>query len=210
MYLLCFYQVSRAPTQLSVNQNGVTMTSCVTLFNVSLLSSEETKYNCINKGLNCSNRERVTELGKVWINPMEIVSDNSAPLIDGQRGRPTKHRWDQWLQHGKTVRLIEGVDFVCKASSIRQQAYNRAMDKHGTVQTRVARTADGTFAVEITFWNDEAFLMKQAREAGPIEDEEELEVVQEDDDELPMVSASSSYGRESLPPTGQWGPPSES
>jgi hypothetical protein len=128
---------------------------------------------------------------------MEIVSDNSEPLINGRRGRPSQYNWNEWLQHGKRVRLIEGVDFTCRTSSIRQQAYNQAMNRHGTVSTHIAKMTSGMWAVELTFWYNDSYLAKKA-----IESTESFV-----DEELPM-SRSSSYGKESIPNSpGKWGPP---
>ena|ERR1700760_136591 len=144
---------------------------------------------------------------------MRIIDENTPPLIRNKRGRNPLYPWDEWLQHGKAVMLTEGEDFHCRPSSIRQQAYNRALDKHGRLTATMARTDEGIWTVTLTFWYDDAYLAAHP-ELDPAMAEAQRIADETADDEIPIeplgVTARSNYGRESIPPRpGMWGPPDE-
>lgn len=92
---------------------------------------------------------------------MEIVDENSEPLIQGTRGRKPMYPWNEWLRHNVTVRITEGIDFNCKPNSIRQQAFNQATNRHGTIATRGGVDVSGRATLEITFSFSAAYLKAQ-------------------------------------------------
>jgi hypothetical protein len=91
---------------------------------------------------------------------MEIVDENTVPIVMKGRGRPVGRDWDAWLKHGKTVRLVQGEDFTCKAASLRPQAYNAARARKGTVRVTIGvHPFDaGVEVVEMTFYFTERAL----------------------------------------------------
>lgn len=137
---------------------------------------------------------------------MEIVDENSEPLQSLSRPRG-KYPWNEWLVHGKTVKLVEGVDFTCRASSLRQQAYNRALDMHGTLQSRMAR--QGTrYVIELRFNYHEDYLDAHPEVLPSVDLYKDSGLDEEDDLPSAPRPGRSTYGQDTIPERpGQWGPP---
>jgi hypothetical protein len=149
---------------------------------------------------------------------VEIVDDNTEPLIQQQRGRKALYPWDQWLRHNVTVRLVEGVDFKCKPHSIRQQAFNQATNRHGTITTSMGADLAGNQVLELRFRFTDAYIKAQER----IQREgDRLMGIQErgtstssslDDDDMEIQIPNRQLDDEVDSPTLRngkvWGPPS--
>jgi len=141
------------------------------------------------------------------------IRNSTAEDLEVRRGRANKYPWDEWLQHAKTVKLVEGEDFTCRANSIRQQAYNRASDMHGTITTKMYTDSEERRVVELTFQYDERYLQRHPEKVSwynPSEDEDlgPIEQEEKEDDETPEFEESGTYGRDSIPQeAGKWGPP---
>lgn len=95
--------------------------------------------------------------------PAEIVNEDSEPLIQRQRGRKPLYPWNEWLRHNTTVRLTEGVHFDCRPNSIRQQAFNQAANRHGTITTKMGEDFAGNAVLELTFQFRPAYLARQEK-----------------------------------------------
>jgi len=120
---------------------------------------------------------------------MEIVNENTPPLIKRHGGRQPKYPWDEWLRHNHAVRLVEGSDFDCTAASLRMMSYNQARRRGGRVRVSIGEDILGRNTVELTFQFTTATIKKQQRE---LDDVEQVDNDLVDDSEIV---------------TGQWGPP---
>jgi hypothetical protein len=78
-------------------------------------------------------------------------------LPKSERGREKRYEWlaplyEQLADNDKAVELVEGEDFTCKPSSMRQFLYRDAPEHGFKVRVRTRESEDGhgvvTFAVE--------------------------------------------------------------
>jgi hypothetical protein len=95
---------------------------------------------------------------------MEYINEDTEPLIHVERrGRKPLYPWDEWLRHNKPVRLVEGADFTCRLSSLRQQAFTQAANRHGSLSTHTGVDLAGNNVLELTFQFSAQYLAKMER-----------------------------------------------
>jgi len=82
---------------------------------------------------------------------MEIVDDNSRPVTYLTMGRKNKYKWDEWLVHGKTVRIVQGKDFDVPPATLFPQIYNAAQRRSGKVEVRRGLDHLNHNTMDITF-----------------------------------------------------------
>jgi hypothetical protein len=105
---------------------------------------------------------------------MEFVNENTPPLIKNTGGRAPKYNWDAWLRHNHTVRLVEGEDFDCAATSMRMMSYNQAKRRGGKVSVSIGLDILSRNVVEITFQLTETTIKRRERELRVAGTETEL------------------------------------
>jgi hypothetical protein len=102
---------------------------------------------------------------------VDVVDKDDGSYVPIKRGRRPSRNWDLWLQPGRVVRLYEGRDFTCKASSLRPQVYTAATSRGG--QANVGLTQEGGKAVLIIeYIGPEEFRRRQEQpmpESAPID-----------------------------------------
>jgi hypothetical protein len=167
---------------------------------------------------------------------VEIVDENSEPLLEVRRGRPSMYDWDNWLRHNKVVRLTHGKDFTCKPESLRPQIYNQAAARNGSAKVHFGHDLSHRRTIDITFtFNESAFTDLMEREdelerqrailrerrvppptpSAPLgfdaEETEEERELRRGRARAANVEIANELGIRDLDnrPAGKWGPPEE-
>jgi len=122
---------------------------------------------------------------------VQIVDENTPPLIQKKRGRKTLYKWDDFLKHNKTIRLTRGEDYHVPTESFLPQVYNAARRRNGTVSVTRGEDILDRDVLDVTFTFNESYFRKQSRA------EAELSVPEDDAD----IDDKIVHGK--------WGPPLE-
>jgi hypothetical protein len=129
---------------------------------------------------------------------MEIVDENSEPLIKNKGGRQGFHKWDEWLKHNVTVRLVQGVDFESTIPAFMPQIYNAARRRNGTAHVSKGRDMLDRDILEVTFSFNERYFRDLDRVHKEIE--------QAPSTAAPVLPEDGLLSDDTIQP-GQWGPP---